>query len=293
MCGIVGVYITSPEGHKHHKYMKRHFSKLLVAAQVRGTHASGAFVLRNGKAWYTRSAVPASKLIKTYAYKDALAHVGKRTTAMVGHTRYATTGSPSIDANNHPIWDKPIIGVHNGVLVNHKALDAKYGSTAEVDSAAAIAAIRHQVEDGSAMTTRKVADACSEVSGVYTFVVADVRTGEVWTARNTNPLVFFDDAAHGLLWFASTESIMRESLPEATFTEQPPYSVRQLLPTGLRDVEAIAQKATQTYRHDGYDQPELFLSEQGDGYSVWKQRIAEWDEEGEEEEYRDVRYVSH
>ena len=211
---------------------------------------------------------------------------------MVGHTRYATTGSPSINANNHPIWDAPIIGVHNGILTNHKALDAKYDSNAEVDSAAAIAAIRHQVEDGSSMTTKKVADACSEVSGVYTFVVADVRTGKVWTARNTNPLVFFDDAAHGLLWFASTAPIMRESFPKATLTEQPEYSVMQLLPTGLRDAEAIARKATQTYRHDGYDQSELFTSEQRDGYSVWKQRIADWDEEWEEE-YGDTRYVSH
>ena len=56
----------------------------------------------------------------------------------MGHTRYATLGSPSINSNNHPIRTGNTIGTHNGSIYNHKELFQKYNMTrfAQVDSEA-------------------------------------------------------------------------------------------------------------------------------------------------------------
>ena len=277
MCGIAGVYITSPKGHEHHEYMKDNFSTLLVAAQVRGTDAAGVFVLKKGKTQFLKSAGKAKRFIDTPAYAELLSHVGKRTTALVGHTRNATTGSPSDNSNNHPIWDNPIIGVHNGILTNHVELDAKYQSVAEVDSAAGIAAISSQVSDRTRLTKRKIADALEDVKGVYTFVVGDVRTGELFVARNTNPIVYYHDTEHGLLWFASTEAIMEKAFPKAKCDTQGQYTVRQLLPDGSPEKAyksaSIKHEEPKEYRatESCYVPLKYRLTSPYEPYRVWKE----------------------
>lgn len=62
----------------------------------------------------------------------------------VGHTRWATHGSPKNNANNHPILHGDVIGVHNGVLRNHESIlkvTGRQDPTAEVDSEAIFAAV--------------------------------------------------------------------------------------------------------------------------------------------------------
>ncbi len=63
---------------------------------------------------------------------------------VIGHTRWATHGSTSNMANNHPIWHGNVVGVHNGILHNHEEILAVTGredDTAEVDSEAIFAAV--------------------------------------------------------------------------------------------------------------------------------------------------------
>lgn len=63
---------------------------------------------------------------------------------IVGHTRYATHGSPEDMRNNHPIVHGKFIGVHNGVLRNHASIlnvTGREDPKTEVDSEAIWAAI--------------------------------------------------------------------------------------------------------------------------------------------------------
>src|SRR5688500_15359401 len=55
----------------------------------------------------------------------------------VGHTRWATHGSPKNPLNNHPVPHGNIVGCHNGVLRNHNdvlAITGRETEGTEVDS---------------------------------------------------------------------------------------------------------------------------------------------------------------
>lgn len=62
----------------------------------------------------------------------------------VGHVRQATHGRPQYNGNNHPLQHGSIMGVHNGVLINHEdilAITGREDPTAIVDSEAIFAAV--------------------------------------------------------------------------------------------------------------------------------------------------------
>src|SRR5581483_12468880 len=42
------------------------------------------------------------------------------------HVRDYTKGHPSISANNHPVSHGPVIGIHNGIIVNDDELLAAF-----------------------------------------------------------------------------------------------------------------------------------------------------------------------
>jgi len=48
------------------------------------------------------------------------------------HVRHATTGSPKVNRNNHPLVVGKVVGVHHGVIYNHRQIKVK--RQAEVDS---------------------------------------------------------------------------------------------------------------------------------------------------------------
>lgn len=53
--------------------------------------------------------------------------------AVMGHTRYASTGEVTIK-NAHPFELGSLIGAHNGIVANHQELNVRHQRTCEVDS---------------------------------------------------------------------------------------------------------------------------------------------------------------
>jgi amidophosphoribosyltransferase len=278
MCGIAGVYINKNfDGRMDYGYLREHFSRLLVSAEIRGTHATGAFILRKGSASIEKSPQAASQFVRTEGYMSFLDKLDSKATALVGHTRFATQGDPSDNNNNHPIVDKPIVAVHNGIIRNDEVLDAKYTSVAEVDSASAVAAIRHYAQKDR-LTTAGIRTALKEVEGVYTLLIGDIRTGRLFATRNTNPLVFHEDRKHGLLWFASTEAILESVFPLTAKQTQPilyPYSaVRFTSENGIANLS----KATALSRPKAKYEPSVFSK---DVYIPAKYRLFRFEDDDE------------
>lgn len=213
MCGILGVCldIKAPRTFSDMERMKLNFAELLVSSQARGRDAAGAYVVnKNADVIYFKAPMTASDLIDTDSFWKMLNdYVGENTVAIIGHTRAATTGSPKCNDNNHPIVDLPIIGVHNGVIRNHLELGRKYKKAAEVDSAAIMALLR--VKSGKKpLTVETLTKNLHKLDGPFAIAVADTRKPDaVYLARNNNPVVFHRDRDAGLLWFASTEAILR------------------------------------------------------------------------------------
>lgn len=119
---------------------------LFPALTKGGPHAYG---------WITSQGTQGSVKVAKYAgradTKAALRnvmHVDPEATILIGHTRWATHGSPLDMNNNHPVRHSNIIGVHNGVIRNYEKILAKTGRfiqrdgrESQVDSESIFAAV--------------------------------------------------------------------------------------------------------------------------------------------------------
>ena len=103
------------------------FEQILINAQSRGKHASGYAIISNhGYNLYKRP-IKASELILTDIHAELMEnHVNNDVYAIIGHTRYATQGSPKVSYNNHPIRAGHIIGTHNGSIWNDAELEEMF-----------------------------------------------------------------------------------------------------------------------------------------------------------------------
>lgn len=208
MCGIV-VVIPSTQRISEATWLR--FGLMLQRAQIRGEDATGAVVVSR-QVHYVKAPYTASELVWTSAYLG----LGRTATtlrpvhALVGHTREATIGTPLDNANNHPIIDSPLVGVHNGQLWNHVALAAQYGTTAQVDSAALVRTVKRAAT--SPLTLSTLNRALHQVVGMFALVLSDMRCPDaIWLAVNYAPLVY--TRHDGVLYIASTIDILDAGLP--------------------------------------------------------------------------------
>ncbi len=138
MCGLAGILLGSqPRASRDYELIGRLLERLLVLSERRGPHATGvALIRRDGTCRVAKAAAPARAFIRSPAYSRLLAAADQRTTILVGHTRFATRGCVSNNANNHPVRAGAVLGTHNGTIRNADRLFEQFGFVrkAEVDS---------------------------------------------------------------------------------------------------------------------------------------------------------------
>lgn len=134
MCGIAG-YSVHPESRLDRRLAAQ---ALLAAIAERGADAVGyAHRTGDGPVVVHKQRTGASKLIEQLEVPPA-------TTEALIHVRDYTKGTPTVAANNHPIRQGAVVGIHNGIIVNDDDIFAEHGlERAEpemtVDSAAIFA----------------------------------------------------------------------------------------------------------------------------------------------------------
>ncbi len=118
MCCLFGFY---DYGHSlSAKQKSRLVSALAVAAEARGTDATGIAYLTNSHLSIYKRPLPAHRL---------RLRIPKVEDVVMGHTRMTTQGSESRNYNNHPFYGQ--LGstgfalAHNGVLRNDHSLQAQ------------------------------------------------------------------------------------------------------------------------------------------------------------------------
>ncbi len=232
MCGIGSLVLGKKErSGKELARVRNDFSNLMVATQVRGRHATGAFVVNPDGISFHKSDLPADKMVKTAGWQNLMKTITNETVAVVGHVRYATHGSPSDNSNNHPIKQGNIIGVHNGVLMNDCELCEKYPYDEEVDSAAIFSMLNIKSEK-KRLNTSIIGDALPELEGDFAIITADTRRlDSIFVARDgSRPMVYIKDVKNHLIWLSSTGDILRSGLGVKTLKPVmlPAYSVARL-----------------------------------------------------------------
>jgi len=139
MCGIAGYSLSQRSGVDRTLAAQA----LLAGIADRGADAVG-YAHRGWEDAYpvvTKQRTPASRLLERIA-------VPTDATELLVHVRDYTKGHPSIPANNHPVRHGPIVGIHNGIILNDDELLAPHScARAEprmtVDSEAIFALAAH------------------------------------------------------------------------------------------------------------------------------------------------------
>jgi len=117
MCGIAGYSLSARAGVDRTLAAQA----LLAAIAERGADAVGYAYRGPGAPYSTvvKQRTPASQLLDRVA-------VPQEATQLLVHVRDYTKGHPSIAANNHPVRHGPVVGIHNGIIVNDDELLAEH-----------------------------------------------------------------------------------------------------------------------------------------------------------------------
>jgi glucosamine 6-phosphate synthetase-like amidotransferase/phosphosugar isomerase protein len=188
MCGIAG-YSLSSDSRVDRTLAAQ---ALLAGIAERGADAVGYAYRGPGDAYpiVTKQRTPASLLLERV-------RVPAHATELLVHVRDYTKGHPSIPANNHPVRHGPVVGIHNGIILNDDELLADFScARAEprmtVDSEAIFALAAHSDNDPRALEALTGAMATAWLDQREPGIVFAARgVGRpLWLGRGRNEIFF-------------------------------------------------------------------------------------------------------
>ncbi len=181
MCGIVG-------------YIGQHPAEPIVLAglealEYRGYDSAGLAVIENGGGLVTK------QVGRVQALRDALPDQEFSAHLAIGHTRWATHGSPTIlNAHPHNNTDKSIFVVHNGIIENYQEIKARlqaegYEFVSETDTEVVPHLIDYYDKQlGSFEAAFRAA--LDDLRGAYAIAAVSIHEPEkLFAARLSSPLV--------------------------------------------------------------------------------------------------------
>ena len=211
MCAVFG-YLDY-KGKVSNAILKKLIRNLSIAAEVRGTDATGISYVNHGKVVTFKKAKPAHKM-KLYFPKN--------TRAVIGHTRMTTQGSEKYNYNNHPFdgrcGTETFALAHNGMLYNDAELKTKYRlskTPIETDSYVAVQLLE-QEKQLYAESIKKMAELI-EGSFVFTILRND---NTLFLVKGNNPLTLYHFPALGLYVYASTKTILDNALQQVNLSDK-------------------------------------------------------------------------
>jgi glucosamine 6-phosphate synthetase-like amidotransferase/phosphosugar isomerase protein len=188
MCGIAG-YSLSPDSSVDRTLAAQ---ALLAGIADRGADAVGYAYRALGEGFSTvvKQHTQASQLLKRIEVPQ---QVGQ---ALV-HVRDYTKGHPSISANNHPVRHGPVVGIHNGIIVNDDEILCEFDcARAEprmtVDTEAIFALVAHSRADARALEQLRgaMATAWFDERAPDVLYLARGAHRPLWVGRSTRELIF-------------------------------------------------------------------------------------------------------
>ena len=211
MCAVFG-YLDY-KGKVNNVILKKLIRNLSIAAEVRGTDATGISYVNHEKVVTFKKAKPAHK-VKLFFPRN--------TKCVIGHTRMTTQGSEKYNYNNHPFdgrcGTETFALAHNGVLYNDAELKAKYHlpkTPIETDSYVAVQLLE-QKKQLHAESIKKMAEL---VNGSFVFTILR-NDNTLFLVKGNNPLTLYHFPALELYVYASTKSILDNALQQVNLSDK-------------------------------------------------------------------------
>ena len=203
MCAVFG--FLDYKGKVSNAVLKKLIHCLSVAAEIRGTDATGIAYVRDGSIVTYKKPKPAHK-VKLFFPKD--------TRAVIGHTRFTTQGSEKRNCNNHPFeghcGTEAFALAHNGVLYNDKELRREQHLPAtpiETDTYVAVQLLEQEQQ----LDTENIRRTAELVEGSFVFTVLR-NDNTLFLVKGNSPLTVYHFPTLGLYIYASTKSILDNAL---------------------------------------------------------------------------------
>ena len=211
MCAVFG--FLDYKGKTSNAVLKKLIHYLSVAAEVRGTDATGIAYARNGSMVTYKKPKPAHK-VKLFFPRD--------TRSVIGHTRFTTQGSEKRNCNNHPFeghcGTELFALAHNGVLYNDRELRREQHlptTPIETDSYIAV----QLLEQGQQLDTENVRRTAELVEGSFVFTILK-NDNTLFLVKGNNPLALYHFPTLGLYVYASTKSILDNALKRVKLNDK-------------------------------------------------------------------------
>jgi glucosamine 6-phosphate synthetase-like amidotransferase/phosphosugar isomerase protein len=188
MCGIAG-YSLSTDSSVDRTLAAQ---ALLAGIADRGADAVGYAYRSPGEAYSTvvKQHTPASRLLERL-------DVPQPASQALIHVRDYTKGHPSIPANNHPVRHGPVVGIHNGIIVNDDEIlghfeCARAEPSMTVDTEAILALAAHSRADARAFDDLRgaMATAWFDERSPDVLYLARGAHRPLWTGRTRKEFVF-------------------------------------------------------------------------------------------------------
>jgi len=234
VCGLAGIrrFGNTP-------ITREEIAILLASLEHRGNHASGCAIVndKGNDIVIHKMAEPAWSFVKHDATQGFLdEHLKDDTEIVLLHTRFATVGDPTDNANNHPMWDGVTALVHNGGITNAQDLfrQEKMTATCKTDSDVLRAIFdKEGFEPKAARTLSKClgSAAIAAVSTAYPGVLALGRSGGPVVIAEANDKLYFASemqAIHKCVrpWKRGLSGLwVREKKPDMSFHSLPDHTL--------------------------------------------------------------------
>jgi len=219
MCGIFGVICSS-----HDELARALAIALLTFSETRGREAVGLAIHDGARIEVLKQSGSVTDFLANprlhAVLDDALARhrAAPRATALaiVGHSRLATNGTQSNLDNNQPVITHGAVALHNGIVVNDRALAARHPELApqgELDSEVLAALLRTKL-DASGDLVAATRATFAELEGSASLAMLFDNLDALLLATNTGSLFLLASATDDVVAFASERFILQRVLDD-------------------------------------------------------------------------------
>ncbi|HEY6035411.1 MAG TPA: hypothetical protein VIV58_14155, partial [Kofleriaceae bacterium] len=217
MCGIFGVVCSSGA----HELAREMAVALLRYSETRGREAVGIAMHDGARISVLKQGGSVTDFLQSPKLHALLRTPSDgRTIAITGHSRLATNGTQSNVDNNQPVITHGSVALHNGIIVNDRALATLYPALApqsELDSEVLAALLRSKL-DASQDLVAATRATFAELEGSASIAMLFDNLDVMLLATNTGSLFQLTGMNGQLIAFASERFILQRILEDDQFS---------------------------------------------------------------------------